>query len=145
MKVGDAVGVVIEEAFLAVSATTGFEVVSLEFSTLGLCFHEGRLRGRLFSRMSNRPLGSPFPSGYVAAERRVKLRQVLGGIESAGVFTEEELRGMVGKRLCVSVEVAEFRDKLHLRVVDFQPYGIGKDKGVYSDEEYVYMMRELQG
>lgn len=143
MRDGDTVSVVVEEAHLIVSTVSGFEVVSLDFSIPDLCFHDGRVRGRLFSRMSNRHLGSP--SGYTIWKRRINLRRALGMKASAGVFTEEETRGMVGKRLCVVVEEVEFRERCVLRVADFLPYRVGNGRITFSDEEYVYIMRELQG
>lgn len=131
----DEFDVTIVEANLFSSRVSGQPAVRLTFSPLGrLCFVDDRRVGKLYCSISN--------DNPRIGWRRARLRSVLGMDWSDEPFTDEELGSMVGRLLRVSVETMEFRGVLRLRVVDFLLYsGVGKDLA-YSDNEYVFMMRE---
>ena len=128
--------VTIVKAESSYSVSTGWPIVRLVFSPHGLLFHEGRMVNKIFCGMSNIP--RPLPD-----LRRAKLRSALSRSSASEPLTEEELKSIVGRRIRVSVETVEFEGMKRLRVVDFLRYS-GKVKDLnYSDNEYVFMIREL--
>lgn len=131
----DEYDVTIAEADLQTSMMFGLPVIALVFLLHELCFTDDRIVGKLFSRISN-----VHPK---ARWRRTELRNALGMVVSEQPFTDKELRTMIGRRLRVGVEEIEFQGRLHLRVVDFLRYSGTVTNPNYSDNEYVFMIREL--
>jgi len=131
----DEYDVTITEANLHPSQVTGMPVVALVFLPHTLCFFDDILVSRLYAHLSNNHPGMGW--------KRVGLRSILSMIETDEPFTDKELRSMIGRLIRVVIEPVEFRDRVRLRVVGFKCYS-GDTKDVsYSDNEYVFMMREL--
>ncbi len=125
----------IVEACLDISKVSGLGVVKLVLSPHGLCFCDGRGVGRLFSTFANN-----WPTPMLLL---LKLRKALGCADLIQPFTDEELGSIVGRCIRVSVETIEFKNMLRLRVVDFLCYSGVVVTQCCSDNEYVFMMREL--
>ena len=131
----DEFDVTIESAFLSVSNVSGMPLVSLVFLPRELCFVDDRLVGKLYSRISN--------DHPAVGWKRAGLRRVLGMVSTSYSFTDKELRSMVGRRMRVGVEEVEFRDRVCRRVTSFLRYSGVVKATDYSDNEYVFMMREV--